>query len=284
MPTRETAPIGAPCWVDLMTSDTDGSRAFYGELFGWTAEEPNAEFGGYFNFTKDGVRVAGCMASQPDRACPTCGRSTWPPTTPRRRSRPPPPTAARSSSSPWRSGTSAPWPSSTDAGGAAIGMWQPGTFTGLRRARPRPARRAGSSCTPATTTPPSPSTATCSAGTRTPMGDTPRVPLHHAQVEGDEPAGRDHGRLRLPARGRARPLVGLLRRRRRRRRPGQDRRARRVGRRRPPRTRPTAAWPPPPTPPAPASSSSPPTRPCRPSLRPPDRKAPIAHRIVVHWE
>ncbi|MGH3766768.1 MAG: VOC family protein [Pseudonocardiaceae bacterium] len=64
MPTRDTAVTGAPCWVDLMTSDTERSRAFYGKLFGWTAEEPAAEFGGYFNFTKDGVRIAGCMASQ----------------------------------------------------------------------------------------------------------------------------------------------------------------------------------------------------------------------------
>ena len=23
MPTRDTAPIGAPCWIDLMTSDTE---------------------------------------------------------------------------------------------------------------------------------------------------------------------------------------------------------------------------------------------------------------------
>ena len=66
MPTRDIAPIGAPCWVDLMTSDTKRSRTFYGELFGWAAEEPNEEFGGYFNFTKDGVLVAGCMASQAD--------------------------------------------------------------------------------------------------------------------------------------------------------------------------------------------------------------------------
>jgi predicted enzyme related to lactoylglutathione lyase len=65
-----TPPIGAPCWVDLMTSDTERSRAFYSELFGWTAEDPNAEFGGYFNFTKDGVLVAGCMASQPDAGMP----------------------------------------------------------------------------------------------------------------------------------------------------------------------------------------------------------------------
>ena len=49
MPARESAPVGAPCWIDLMTSDTQRSREFYGELFGWDAEEPNAEFGGYRN-------------------------------------------------------------------------------------------------------------------------------------------------------------------------------------------------------------------------------------------
>jgi predicted enzyme related to lactoylglutathione lyase len=70
MPTRDTAPVGAPCWVDLMTSDTARSRAFYTELFGWDAEDPNPEFGGYFNFTKNGVLVAGCMSAQPDSGMP----------------------------------------------------------------------------------------------------------------------------------------------------------------------------------------------------------------------
>ncbi len=66
MPTRDTAPIGAPCWVDLMTSDVERSKAFYGQLFGWTAEEPRAEFGGYFNYSKGGILVAGCMTSEPE--------------------------------------------------------------------------------------------------------------------------------------------------------------------------------------------------------------------------
>lgn len=65
MPTRTSAPVGAPCWIELTTSDPDRSRAFYAQVFGWTAEEPNAEFGGYFNFLKDGVPIAGGMASQP---------------------------------------------------------------------------------------------------------------------------------------------------------------------------------------------------------------------------
>jgi predicted enzyme related to lactoylglutathione lyase len=44
-----------------MTSDPAASRAFYGRLFGWTAEEAGDEFGGYVNFHRDGVPVAGCM-------------------------------------------------------------------------------------------------------------------------------------------------------------------------------------------------------------------------------
>ena len=58
MPTREDAPTGAPCWVDLMTSDQEGARRFYGDIFGWTSEEPNEDFGGYVNFSKDGALVA----------------------------------------------------------------------------------------------------------------------------------------------------------------------------------------------------------------------------------
>lgn len=66
MTTRDHAPIGAPCWADLWTSDVDGSRRFYGELFGWEAAEPSEEFGGYFMFLRDGVPVAGGMGDMPD--------------------------------------------------------------------------------------------------------------------------------------------------------------------------------------------------------------------------
>ena len=66
MTTRDHAPIGAPCWADLWTSDVDGSRRFYGELFGWDAGEPSPEFGGYFMFLRDGVPVAGGMGDMGD--------------------------------------------------------------------------------------------------------------------------------------------------------------------------------------------------------------------------
>ena len=71
MPKRDAAPVGAPCWVDLFTADLDRARSFYGEVFGWTSESAGPEYGGYVNFSKDGVLVAGAMANdgstgQPD--------------------------------------------------------------------------------------------------------------------------------------------------------------------------------------------------------------------------
>jgi uncharacterized protein len=64
MTKRDKAPVGAPCWIDLFTSDTDKARAFYGDLFGWTSEQGGEEYGGYITFAKDGIPVAGCMHNE----------------------------------------------------------------------------------------------------------------------------------------------------------------------------------------------------------------------------
>jgi len=131
MPTRQTAPVGAPCWIDLMTSDTERSRAFYGQLFGWTAEEPAEEFGGYFNFRKDGVRVAGCMASQPGAGM-TDAWSVYLATDDARRTVDA--AAANGGQVVVQAmdvadlGTMAVV---TDSGGAGIGVWQPGHHQGF---------------------------------------------------------------------------------------------------------------------------------------------------------
>jgi predicted enzyme related to lactoylglutathione lyase len=61
MPFRDAAPDGAPCWVDLSTSDPDRARVFYGELFDWTSASAGLGYGGYVNFFRRGVPVAGCM-------------------------------------------------------------------------------------------------------------------------------------------------------------------------------------------------------------------------------
>lgn len=65
MPTRDGTLVGAPAWIELDTTDVDRARAFYGRLFGWESEEPDPAMGGYFNFVRDGSRIAGGMASQP---------------------------------------------------------------------------------------------------------------------------------------------------------------------------------------------------------------------------
>lgn len=63
MPRRDAAPIGAPCWVDVCTSDPERAESFYSQIFGWTAKSAGEEYGGYVNFLKDGVPVAGLMGN-----------------------------------------------------------------------------------------------------------------------------------------------------------------------------------------------------------------------------
>jgi uncharacterized protein len=61
---------GAPCWTDILTSDPERAGHFYTELFGWTMDEPSADFGGYFMFLRDGQPVAGGMPNQPAMEVP----------------------------------------------------------------------------------------------------------------------------------------------------------------------------------------------------------------------
>ncbi|WP_280488302.1 VOC family protein, partial [Nocardia cyriacigeorgica] len=56
---------GDPCWVDVYSSDPDRTIAFYGELFGWTAERDD-DFGGYITFRSGGKAVGGGMGRMPD--------------------------------------------------------------------------------------------------------------------------------------------------------------------------------------------------------------------------
>ena len=52
---------GAPCWIELLTSDADAAARFYGGLFGWTCTDPAEELGGYRGFEHNGAPVAGLM-------------------------------------------------------------------------------------------------------------------------------------------------------------------------------------------------------------------------------
>lgn len=132
MPTRDGAPVGAPCWVDLMTSDPGRSRAFYCQLFGWTAEEPAEEFGGYFNFRKDGIRVAGCMASRPDSGVPDVW-SVYLATDDAEKTLAAATTVdgARIHVEAMAVGDQGTMAFLADPGGAGIGLWQPGLHQGF---------------------------------------------------------------------------------------------------------------------------------------------------------
>lgn len=70
MPIRDHAPLGAPCWIDLTTSDVDRAQDFYGTVFGWTFESAGPDYGGYINAAKDGRAVAGLMANNPEWQAP----------------------------------------------------------------------------------------------------------------------------------------------------------------------------------------------------------------------
>jgi len=59
MTRRIDAPLGAPVWIELSTSDIKASHAFYSALLGWEIEPSDSKFGGYVNFLHDGERIAG---------------------------------------------------------------------------------------------------------------------------------------------------------------------------------------------------------------------------------
>lgn len=70
MTVRLVAPLGAPSWIDLATSDLDRAQEFYGAVFGWSFTSPGPNYGGYLNATKDGHLVAGLMSRHPDQQGP----------------------------------------------------------------------------------------------------------------------------------------------------------------------------------------------------------------------
>ncbi len=70
MTIRSSAPLGAPTWIDLLTSDLGRAREFYGTVFGWTFEAAGPEYGGYVTASKNGRPVAGLMGNNPEFGAP----------------------------------------------------------------------------------------------------------------------------------------------------------------------------------------------------------------------
>jgi predicted enzyme related to lactoylglutathione lyase len=131
MPTPDPTRPGVPVWIDLFSSDTEASRAFYGQLLGWTSESAGPEYGGYINFSKDGALVAGCMANDGSTGVPDVW-SVYLASDDAEK------TVAKAEAA----GAAVLVPAMdvvdlgrmavvTDAGGASVGVWQPGTHTGF---------------------------------------------------------------------------------------------------------------------------------------------------------
>lgn len=68
MSSRDVSSIGAPCWVDTWQPDPRAAAEFYGDLFGWSFDEPismSGFSGEYFLARLDGRLVAGVGQSPP---------------------------------------------------------------------------------------------------------------------------------------------------------------------------------------------------------------------------
>lgn len=131
MPRRDIAPLGAPCWIDLFSTDTGQAKQFYGELFGWTFEDGGPEFGGYINFFKDGVLVAGCMSNDGSSGSP----DGWNIYLAAADAKEVVETASAHGATvylqPMQVMDLGSMAMMADPGGAAIGVWQPGTHKGF---------------------------------------------------------------------------------------------------------------------------------------------------------
>jgi predicted enzyme related to lactoylglutathione lyase len=57
---------GAISWSELLTSDVNGAKSFYEQLFGWTYEDAPMDEGTYTLVKVNGEEVAGIMTTPPD--------------------------------------------------------------------------------------------------------------------------------------------------------------------------------------------------------------------------
>jgi predicted enzyme related to lactoylglutathione lyase len=129
VPAGESAPVGAPVWIDLATSDPARAGDFYTALFGWTAQESGEEFANYVNFMRDGALVAG-MPKHPHADVADSWRTYL--STPDAKATADAAIAAggRVLSDPMDMMGLGTMAVVGDSSGAVVGVWQPGTHRG----------------------------------------------------------------------------------------------------------------------------------------------------------
>ncbi|MDO5627214.1 MAG: VOC family protein [Mobilicoccus sp.] len=134
--TDHTRPDGAPAWVDLSTSDPEGARTFYGDLFGWTITDQGEEYG-HYHLIHAGDALVGGLMSTVGMTCPEGGEvpTSWDvylqtsdieATTAAARS-----AGAKVIVEPMPVGPRGSMAVVVDPAGAAVGLWQPGEVGGM---------------------------------------------------------------------------------------------------------------------------------------------------------
>ena len=217
MPTP-TLVLGAPCWIDLYSSDTEQATS---SMAGSRLDEgdPSQDFGRYFTFLKDANtrRLHGEHGEEGHR---TRGRSTSPPTTSSAPPRTPSRRAARCTE-PMQVAENGSFAIIGDPGGAGIGAWQAGEVTGFEIWNEPGVPRWFELRTPQYDAAVDFYRDVFKWNTHT-YSDTPEFRYTTLRAGADDLAG-----ISEHARGHAERVGDLLRRRRHRCRPSSDRRARR---------------------------------------------------------
>jgi predicted enzyme related to lactoylglutathione lyase len=130
MPTRAAAPLGAPCWIDLYSSDPDRAASFYGEIFGWTATSTGEDYGGYVNFRRGDALVAGMMRNDGSAGTPDVWSTYLAVADAKSVTEASVAAGGQVLLEPMQVGPLGTMGMVADPGGAAVGLWQPGEHTG----------------------------------------------------------------------------------------------------------------------------------------------------------
>lgn len=64
---RESYTPGTFSWTDLSTTDPQAAKAFYGELFGWEAEDMPVGDGSVYTMVRQGGKDVGAISAQPEQ-------------------------------------------------------------------------------------------------------------------------------------------------------------------------------------------------------------------------
>ncbi len=132
MPTRAAAPLGAPCWIDLYSSDPDRAVSFYGEIFGWTATSAGEDYGGYVNFRRGDALVAGMMRNDGSAGTPDVWSTYLAVADAKSVTEASVAAGGQVLLEPMQVGPLGTMGMVADPGGAAVGLWQPGEHSGIR--------------------------------------------------------------------------------------------------------------------------------------------------------